>query len=361
MTAEILVLSKLTRSRSDEVVEILETNAKTGYIETKAIPTELELIPIVVRRALASHPFVATWQDEAKVTELAKEEEQATPSRKYTIYRPEDDGCLNQSDKMQDCSCSFAKFLTSAKKSKTAMYLLGVPDLKGKQGASPLERLPTEVDAPVFSRDLDERFFFHDLYTEAKKVRRNVFFNSGYCYTNLHFDTDANAYLCASGRRRWRLCHPDQGRFLTCDKIHANKSILRPTTGDFAKSPLAALVKFVEIELEPGDVLLVPSGWWHVVEGGVGQKPGSFSCGVNWFFEMPQTVTKTAPVASIPTLVREPKFVAENVLEQRLHALVDFALGDSIDSDKRRRLHEAIAEVGARYPETGSALKRRKL
>ena len=61
---------------------------------------------------------------------------------------------------------------------------------------------------------------------------------------------------------------------------------MRPTQGPLDHS-LARLVRFKQVLLEPGDLLFVPPTWWHVVEGCVDQEPGAWSCGINWFFTMP--------------------------------------------------------------------------
>lgn len=45
-------------------------------------------------------------------------------------------------------------------------------------------------------------------------------------------------------------------------------------------SPAAASLEFAQVCLAPGDVIVVPAGWWHTVEG-----RGDVSMAVNWYFE----------------------------------------------------------------------------
>jgi hypothetical protein len=236
--------------------------------------------PVVIRGALKDHEFVKSFQC-GNVHLMAAEELRRCPQRRYTVYIPGVDGYLNQAVRSPDASVSFDRFLNWPRENDVR-YLLGLPDLKGKHGASPLERLPGETDIPVFAEKLSDDMPFYKLYPFDCVVRKNLFFNFGYSFTDLHFDTDSNFYLCASGKRRWSLAHPNQSRVLLAGKEHGNKSSVKPTVGDFSSIPLAALVRFVTIDLSPGDLLFVPSRWWHVVEGALGNE---LSCGVNWFFE----------------------------------------------------------------------------
>jgi Cupin-like domain len=299
-------MSFLTASKTDSVCRILKNNLQTEYFtyEFPQQPNETSYHsflaqishtlhshkkPILIKQAMSKDKFLSNWESFDRLYKLASEESQMNDKRKYTVYKPSIDGHLNQSDAIPYKKCSFQKFLDLTKTSSDSLYMLGVPDIKNKQTGSPLEYMKGDTDKPVFTRDLEDRYFFYDLFTRGQKegedigvVRRNVFLNFGYCYTNLHYDTDNNAYLCVSGQRRWNICHPDQGFVFMENKLTAANRTEYTRKQWEKKNPLFKLIKFMEIDLFPGDVLLVPSSWWHIVEGGIG---GGLSCGVNWFFE----------------------------------------------------------------------------
>ena len=280
-----------TRRDVDLVRGILKANAKTKIIEMTTIPSTSELTallkknrPIVLRGVAKEWPLVQRWGNKTILTDLARRELEAEPKRKYTIYQPEPDGYLNQGHAAPICQLSFSRYLEIVEKTKKSLYLLGVPDLSGR-GASPLEPKIGQETKPVFAADLEissPHFFFMKVFEKAEAVRRHVFFNSGYSFTNLHFDSDWNTYLCAVGQRRWTLSHPAHARILA-HAPQAAYSTLRPAQGALT-GRLTRLVRFKQVLLSPGDVLLVPPTWWHVVEGCVDQEPGTWSCGINWFF-----------------------------------------------------------------------------
>lgn len=62
----------------------------------------------------------------------------------------------------------------------------------------------TKVYRPVFASDLDkagDTSILGDLFgNDCVDSKRHLFFNAAYCYTNCHYDTDWNVYLCARGR-----------------------------------------------------------------------------------------------------------------------------------------------------------------
>ena len=64
------------------------------------------------------------------------------------------------------------------------------------------------------------------------------------------------------------------------DVLDSASSVKTPSTA--VKKLLASSVKYVKTTLDPGDMLFLPSGWFHSVEG-LGDK----SAAVNWYYKPP--------------------------------------------------------------------------
>jgi hypothetical protein len=90
---------------------------------------------------------------------------------------------------------------------------------------------------------------------------------------NTHFDLAYNIACVAGGRRRFTLFPPDQIENLYIAPLDftpsgAPVSLVQLTNPDLARFPrfAEALRHAVQAELEPGDALYIPFGWWHHVE-----------------------------------------------------------------------------------------------
>ena len=84
-----------------------------------------------------------------------------------------------------------------------------------------------------------------------------------------HYDGSLNFVAMVSGLRRWILAHPNQcsGMYLL-PRAHPSG---RHSEVDWSKPDLNTYPKFVEVRvneviLKPGDVLYVPTSWFHVIE-----------------------------------------------------------------------------------------------
>ena len=275
----------IANSRTN-VAEIDSSQYDKASLQSRLSELRATNKPFVVRNVGKSWNVVKRWGNRDELMTQAKKEADLFPNRKYTVYRPEPDGHLNQSHAAPFGCMTFQKYLATARANK--LYLLGVPDKSGR-GASPFEMRKGESIPPIFADDIDNDEgpnMFSRLFCGSTACRRHVFFNSAYSFTNMHYDTDWNTYLCVLGCRRWTICHPGHSPIVGASNGGASYSLLRPTkgVGGFASSRLAHFIKFVIVDLTPGDVLCVPPTWWHVVEG----MTDGFSCGINWFYTFPR-------------------------------------------------------------------------
>jgi hypothetical protein len=88
-----------------------------------------------------------------------------------------------------------------------------------------------------------------------------------------HYDLQYNIACCIAGRRRFTLFPPDQISNLYPGPIEFTPSgtpisMVPFTAPDLARFPKygEALKHAVQAELEPGDGIYIPYGWWHHVE-----------------------------------------------------------------------------------------------
>ncbi|CAJ1361057.1 unnamed protein product [Effrenium voratum] len=112
--------------------------------------------------------------------------------------------------------------------------------------------------------------------------------------TSLHFDGYENLMLCVFGAKRIWLFPPSDARFLyplgesISKPQDFTRSAIPPFTrfGDFSPEMQARFVgygkaKVLEVQLRAGDLLYLPAGWWHCVQGS--EEPNMI---LNWWFSV---------------------------------------------------------------------------
>ncbi|XP_028404234.1 hypoxia-inducible factor 1-alpha inhibitor-like [Dendronephthya gigantea] len=102
--------------------------------------------------------------------------------------------------------------------------------------------------------------------------------------TPLHYDIMENVFIQLQGRKRFILFSPDQYTNLYPHPIghpHDRQSQVDLDTPDYERFPKFRNVQSIEAILEPGDVLYVPTNWWHHVES----NKNDFTVSLNFWFE----------------------------------------------------------------------------
>ena len=332
---------KVTTSKEyAEVLEICEVACKASKVIEISKGTELsekDLIsiindgrrPAVFRGFAADWPCVKKWKDESYLQELASEEAEKLPHRKYRTFYTDDreKGRLHLTDgKSKARFLSMQDFLEIARKSgentperqvnkKSGLrrldsdalagqnafsaYLLGIHESRRSGSSSssksttnctycPVQHHPDDGnEIPSLSKDVPGQIDLVDWYAKffgRAYDHQQFFLTKGYAYTDLHYDSYDNFYVAVAGIRRWTLAPPSMSRWLVEAAGGALKSGSQaiPHKSEWGEHPIAQLFPFAYVDLAPGDILYVPATYWHLVESVPGDN--GFSCAFNYFF-----------------------------------------------------------------------------
>jgi len=97
----------------------------------------------------------------------------------------------------------------------------------------------------------------------------------------LHRHGTENLFFQLIGRKRFYLYAPAATAWLYSNPLRSalpNFSRFDPEQADYTRFPLSRRVQPLEVILEPGDAIYLPSGWWHQV------RSLTVSLSVNFFF-----------------------------------------------------------------------------
>jgi hypothetical protein len=81
--------------------------------------------------------------------------------------------------------------------------------------------------------------------------------------SGLHFDNADNLFGQVYGKKKALMVSPVYSKFLYPFTDNPSKSQVDPDAPDFIRHPKSARIEVWSCELEPGDGLFMPRGWWH--------------------------------------------------------------------------------------------------
>ena len=141
-----------------------------------------------------------------------------------------------------------------------------------------IQSIPVNDTLPGFSRE-------NSIDWLPQKVAPHVWIGNG-ARVQPHFDLADNIAVVVAGQRRFTLFPPDQLANLYIGPFHQTLagvpvSIADIEAPDFERFPrLAQALECAEVaDLEPGDALFIPYGWWHHV-----RSTGNFAMLVNYWW-----------------------------------------------------------------------------
>lgn len=103
---------------------------------------------------------------------------------------------------------------------------------------------------------------------KSKSYLMNLWFGEAGNITPLHFDFPHNLLAQVYGRKQVKLFSPEDSEFLYPaydEELSLHSRILDIDNPDYAEFPNFKNAKPYVCTLRPGDVLFMPSGWWHQV------------------------------------------------------------------------------------------------
>ncbi|MCW5906388.1 MAG: cupin-like domain-containing protein [Chitinophagales bacterium] len=130
----------------------------------------------------------------------------------------------------------------------------------------------------------------HDIEIPEYCINRNFFRSRIYLgpkglVTQLHHDLPENLYAVIRGSKHITLYAPTDRKFLYPQSLfskHPNFSRFDPDFPDFETFSLARSAKPIEVWLEEGEMLYMPSLWWHHIRNSEDSIAVNFWWSVGW-------------------------------------------------------------------------------
>ena len=297
------VAELITLIRASRDMKVLEVKNAACMTRPEFLVLMRQKVPIIFRSYASEWKCVKNWSKGNYLKDAASEEARDFPHRKYRQFtaQMEEAGRVHLTDgKSKAKAVSMEEFIVRAEldESVIGQYLLGIHSVGH---ASSLLYCPVQVHdedggkSPPLARDvpktIDILSWYGEYLGDLKGDKRSVaydhqqfFLAKGYAFTDLHYDTYDNFYVATTGTRRWTLACPNASRWSlssSSGKLKSGSQVI-PHKDIFPPGSPAQVYPFAYVDLSPGDILFVPSCWWHLVESLPGEN--GFSSAFNFFF-----------------------------------------------------------------------------
>lgn len=159
-------------------------------------------------------------------------------------------------------------------------------------GKVPLKAELPELAAEIEEAETDPQREYGDCFGELLPEGVFTYFGCGRNSTSVHYDCHENLMLCLCGTKKLWLYPPGDARYvypISKDRgmgLDFSRSALLPfqrfqdmSRENQARYPLLPKASPCEIMVHPGDLLYLPSCWWHCVEGSADR-----NIILNWWF-----------------------------------------------------------------------------
>jgi hypothetical protein len=216
--------------------------------------------PVVLKDLVADWPVVRAARESPRAfADFLRRYDRGTPIIVIDLPRAAD-GRLFYRDDLSGLNFTRSAGTISATLERL-LALTDVPDA----GTVFIESIPTDDFLPAFGTD-----HVNPLLDATTRPRIWI---GNRIKVQTHYDLQYNIACCIAGRRRFTLFPPEQVSNLYPGPIEFTPSgtpisMVPFTAPDFSKFPRfeEALRHAVQAELEPGDGIYIPYGWWHHVE-----------------------------------------------------------------------------------------------
>jgi Cupin-like domain len=117
--------------------------------------------------------------------------------------------------------------------------------------------------------------------SHLRVLSTNMWLNASSVVTSVHYDPHHNLLCCVCGSKTVRLwppaCAPHLRPFSVVGESCNHSSVRVDDAAALAAAVQAAGDDYHNINLRPGDVLIIPAGWWHLVSS------SPKSCAINYW------------------------------------------------------------------------------